>query len=75
MCVNQQHQENCLGFTQEEITTWLSHSALTFNLLYQDILVIELKISDFVLDHTRNEKFWRSKIVPNVLVSFRINLP
>lgn len=44
MCVNQQHQENRLGFTQEEITTTLlSHSALAFILFYQDILVQNLK--------------------------------
>lgn len=50
---------------------------LNIKLLYQDILVTELKISDFVLesDHTRNEKFWRCKIAPNILVSNRINLP
>lgn len=50
---------------------------LTFNLLYQDILTRELKISDFVLksDHTRNGNFWRSIIVPNILVCIRINLP
>lgn len=78
MCVDQQHQENCLGSTQVKITkALLSQSVLTFNLLYQDILVIEIKISDFLLksDHARDEKFWRCKIVPNILVCNRINLP